>query len=126
MSLILDAGGLIAYERGSRLVAALIAIELRAHRTPITHGGVVGQVWRGGAGRQARIAQLLAGTRVMALDDALGRRAGILLARVRASDVVDAAVVLLASDGDTIVTSDSGDLEPLVRAAGVHAELVAV
>jgi len=126
VSLILDAGALIAYERGSRLVAALLAIELRAHRAPITHGGVVGQVWRGGTGRQARIAQLLAGTRVMALDDVLGRRAGVLLARARASDVVDAAVVLLASDGDTIMTSDANDLEPLVHAAGVHAELVVV
>jgi len=49
-----------------------------------------------------------------------------LLARARASDVVDAAVVLLASDGDTIMTSDANDLEPLVHAAGVHAELVVV
>jgi len=40
------------------------------------------------------------------------------------SDVIDAALVLLASDGDTIVTSDAADLESLARAAGRLVELV--
>jgi hypothetical protein len=39
-------------------------------------------------------------------------------------DVIDAALVLLASDGDDIVTSDPEDLEPLARAADRHVEIV--
>jgi len=124
--IVLDAGALIAYERGEKNVQALLARELLARREPTTHGGVIGQVWRTGRGRQAILARLLAGTRVVPLDAELGRRAGELLARVGASDVIDAAVVLLARHGDTILTSDIADLEPLVEAAGTGVDLVEV
>lgn len=126
MSLILDAGALLAVERGDRDTIALLKRELHARRAPLTHGGVLGQVWRGGAGRQARLARLLPALDVAPLDEAMGRRAGVLLGRAAARDVIDAAVVLLAEDGDTILTSDPGDLESLARAAGVHVDLVAV
>lgn len=39
------------------------------------------------------------------LDDALGRRAGVLLGRARHDDVIDAAVGLLAGEGHWIPTS---------------------
>jgi PIN domain nuclease of toxin-antitoxin system len=126
VSLILDAGALVAIERGDREIQALLKGELVARCVPATHGGVVGQVWRTGGPRQARLARLLAGVRVEALDDQLGRRAGALLARTRRSGVIDAALVLLASDGDSILTSDPGDLEPLAAAAGVHVDIVCV
>lgn len=126
MSLVLDAGAFVAVERGDRLTTALVKAELRAGRTPITHGGVIGQVWRGGTGRQALLAMLLANVEIASLDDALGRRAGLLLKQSRTSDVIDAAVVLLAADGDSILTSDPDDLEPLALAAGVHVDIVAV
>ena len=63
---------------------------------------------------------------VRALDVVLGRRAGALLARAGTSDVIDAAVVLLASDGDWILTSDPDDLEPLVEAAGLLVDVIPV
>ncbi len=126
MSLILDAGALVAIERGDKLTITLVATELAARRAPRSHGGVVGQVWRGGGARQARLARFLAAVEVVPLDEALGRRAGALLARARRSDVVDAAVVLLAADGDSILTSDPGDLEPLAFAAGLHVEIIPV
>lgn len=126
MSLVLDAGALIAAERGERDTVALIKRELLAGRAPLTHGGIVGQVWRGGAGRQAPLARLLPGLDVAALDDALGRRAGVLLGRTRLHDVVDAALVLLAVDGDIVLTSDPSDLEPLASAAGLHIDIVPV
>ncbi|CAN5592592.1 hypothetical protein BH09GEM1_BH09GEM1_34540 [soil metagenome] len=56
--------------------------------------------------------------------DARGRAAGGLLARTRSKDVVDAALVLLAVDGDEIVTSDVGDLKSLAKVAGRHVELI--
>lgn len=123
MSLVLDAGALVALERNERpmwirLKAAQIEGEL-----PRTHAGVLGQVWRGGP-RQARLAQALGGVDVRSLDEAAGRSAGHLLAAAGSSDVIDAAVVLLAEDGDEIVTVDRGDLERLAAASGRHVELI--
>jgi len=124
--LILDAGAFVAAERGDREVVALVKRERLAGRPPVTNGGVVAQVWRGGHGRQAPVARLLAGVEVVPVDDSLGRRAGMVLAVGGASDAIDAAVVCLAGDGDDILTSDPGDLRPLAEAAGVHVELIAV
>jgi hypothetical protein len=124
--LVLDAGALVAIERGDRALVALLKGEHQAGRVPASHGGVVGQVWRGGGARQALLARALDGVDVIALDEALGRRAGALLARARLSDVVDAAVVLLAVDGDAILTSDPDDLRTLAEASGAHVELIGV
>jgi hypothetical protein len=124
--LVLDAGAFMAVERGDRDVVALIKRERLAGRVPASHGGVVAQVWRGGTGRQAPVARLLAGVAVTALDDRLGRQAGILLARSGLSDAIDAAVVCLAGDGDDILTSDPRDLRALAQASGVHVELIQV
>lgn len=126
MSLVLDAAALVAVERGQRHTIALIKQELLEGRAPLTHGGVVGQVWRGGTGRQAPLARLLPGLEVAALDVTLGRRAGVLLGRSRMADVVDAALVLLMEDGDRLLTSDLTDLEPLAAAAGLHVDIVPV
>jgi hypothetical protein len=126
MSIVLDAGALLAVERGDREMVALIKRERQAGRAPLSHGGVVGQVWRGGHGRQAILARLLPGVEVEALDDDLGRRAGVLLGAAKRADVIDAAVVLLAQDGDEIFTSDPGDLRDLARVAGRHVELIPV
>jgi hypothetical protein len=81
MTMILDAGALVAVERGDRDILALIKQERLAGRAPVTHGGIVGQVWRGGNHRQVPIARLLAGTRIIPIDDDLGRSAGTLLAK---------------------------------------------
>jgi hypothetical protein len=124
--LILDAGAFVAAERGDRDVVALVKRERLAGRPPVTHGGVVAQVWRGGQGRQVPVARLLAGTEVVPIDNVLGRRAGMLLAASGGSDAVDAAVVCLAADGDDILTSDAGDLRALAEAAAVHIELIAI
>jgi len=124
--LILDAGAFVAAERGDRDVVALVKRERLAGRPSVTNGGVVGQVWRGGHGRQAPVAWLLAGVEVVPVDEGLGRRAGMLLAVGGGSDAINAAVVCLAEDGDDILTSDPGDLRALAEAAGVHVELIAV
>lgn len=126
MTLIADAGALIAVERGDRMVVSLFRRELAAGRPPITHGGVIGQIWRGGSGRQAALARFLAGITILPLDDGLGRRAGVLIQRTRTRDVIDAAVVLLATDGDWILTSDPDDLRPLAEAAGLHVDVIEV
>jgi hypothetical protein len=124
--LILDAGAFVAVEHGDREVMALVKRERLAGRVPTTCGGVVAQVWRGGHGRQAPVARLLAGTDVTAIDDQLGRRAGVLLARSGQSDAIDASVVCLAADGDDILTSDPSDLRALAEAAGIYIDLIPI
>jgi hypothetical protein len=90
---------------------------------PVTHAGVLGQVWRGG-GRQARLSQALTGVDVHPVDEDLGRTAGELLGTARQSDVIDAAIILISKDGDDVITSDPDDLKPLAAAAGRHIELI--
>jgi hypothetical protein len=124
--LVLDAGAFLAVERGDRDVMALVKRERNSGRSPVTPGGVVGQVWRSGGGKQAPVAMLLAGVEVAHLDDQLGRRAGLLLAASGGADVIDAALICLAADGDDVLTSDPGDLKDLAQAAGVHVELIPV
>ncbi len=126
MSLVLDAGALLAVERGDRTMFALLKRERRENRAPVTHGGVLGQVWRGGHGRQAHLARLLPGVEVRPIDDHLGRQAGVLLGRAGGADVIDAALVVLAHDGDEIFTSDPTDLQGLAEVAGRHVELIVV
>lgn len=126
MSLVLDAGAFLAVERGDREVMALIEGERRRGSTPVTHGAVVGQVWREGGPRQAALARLLRGTEVVAVDAELGRRIGALLRGAGTSDVVDAGVALLAVDGDEVLTSDPDDLAALVAVLGTDAAVVPV
>jgi len=124
--LVLDCGAFIALERDDRAMWRRLKAAHLAGHTPVSHGGVVGQAWRGRGPRQALLAQALAGTDVRPLDERLGRAAGELLARSKRRDVVDAALVLLAADGDNILTSDPGDIEPLALALGRHVELIRV
>ncbi|MEO8905379.1 MAG: hypothetical protein ABI488_22935 [Polyangiaceae bacterium] len=123
---VLDAGAFVALERLDRDLIARLKGERLKGRAPITHGGVVGQVWRGGAGRQAVLAKVLVAVQIEPLDVELGKRAGVLLARTKTRDVIDAALALLATDGDEILTSDPRDLRALVKANGAHVEIVQV
>jgi hypothetical protein len=75
-------------------------------------------VWRDAGGRQALLARLLRSVVVVSIDEALGRRAGELLGRSNHTDPIDAAVVLIARDGEVVLTSDPDDLRPLAEAAG--------
>jgi len=70
------------------------------------------------------LARLLASVEIQPIDDDLGRRAGVLLGANGTGDVIDAAVVLVARDGDEIYTSDPGDLRGLAETAGLHVDLI--
>ena len=126
MRLILDSGALLALERSDRAMWRRLKLALIAEQVPLSHGGIVGQTWRGRGPRQALLAKALDGVEIRPLDRSLGHAAGELLALAGRSDVVDAALVLLAGDGDQIVTSDPRDIEPLALAARRHVELFRV
>lgn len=114
----LDAGAFVAVDRGDRgmlarlRMAALAGLELRST------GVVITQVWRDPAERQANLARLLKAVDVKAVDDHLGREAGVLLGRAGTTDAVGASVVVVSATGDRIVTGDAGDIERLVAASG--------
>lgn len=122
MSLVIDSGALIAFDRGARQVAALLEAARRRGDRVLSSSGCVGQSWRDGA-RQARLARLLAGVDEKALDAGASRAIGELCARARTDDVIDAHIALLTRDGDVVLTSDPGDLKHLLRVHGVKAEV---
>jgi hypothetical protein len=124
-AVIFDAGGLIALERGEREVGALLAAAAEAGVEARTSAGCLAQVWRDPS-RQARLVRALRGFVEYSLDPSMARECGRLLAQASTSDVVDAALVLLVEDGDTVVTSDPGDIARLLDAAGTTARLRAV
>jgi hypothetical protein len=124
VTLVLDSGAFIALERKDRAMWRRFKAALLAEQVPVTHGGIVGQVWRGRGSRQALLSMTLDSVEVRPLDDSLGRASGALLAAARGNDVLDAALVLLAADGDRIVTSDPDDIRRLAAAAGRHVELI--
>ena len=106
--LILDAGGLIAFERMDRRVVRLLELAEEVH----IPAGVVGQVWRNPA-RQVRIVRLLSTDEVdvQELGLEVAKAAGHLCGATGTADVVDASVVLLSRQHDGVVlTSDRSDL----------------
>lgn len=123
--LVLDAGAFIACERGNLGIRARILAARRVGVDVVTPSPVIGQVWRNGR-RQALLALIVAMTKVVAPDTASAQRAGELLAATGGADVVDALVVGLCRDGDTLITSDPDDLDRLLAAAGVQVSLVKI
>jgi len=115
LTLVLDAGALIAVERKDRVTAALIEAARRDGRALIVPAGVVAQVWRDGQ-RQAIVARLLRArdVTVEALTDEGARAAGVLCGRAGSTDVVDACVVIAARRHHaTVLSSDRADLVDL-------------
>ena len=115
MTLVLDAGALIAVERADRPTLMLMEAARLQGRNLVVPAGVVAQVWRGGS-RQARLARFLAarGVEVEALTEDGAKAAGLVCGRAGAGDVVDVSVVVTARrHRATVVSSDRADLELL-------------
>lgn len=116
-ALVLDAGALIAVDRGDRAMVARLRVAEREGLELRSTGVVVTQVWRDPSGRQATLARLLKAVDIKAVDDRLGREAGVLLGRAGTQDAVDASVVAVSATGDRIATSDAEDIRRLVIAS---------
>ncbi|MGH9073400.1 MAG: PIN domain-containing protein [Acidimicrobiales bacterium] len=115
MTLVLDAGALIAVERADRSALTVMEAARRHGRELVVPAGVVAQVWRDGS-RRARLARFLSarGVDVEALTDAGARASGVLCGRAGTADIVDASVVMAARrHRATVVSSDRADLEAL-------------
>ena len=121
--IVLDAGALIALDRGDKRMIALLQralVQGRAFRVP---AGVVGQVWRDGRA-QVTLARFLRSDEVaiIPLDEQLARSCGELCGATNSPDAIDASVVIIARERrDPIVTSDPADLRRLDPAAQIIA-----
>jgi hypothetical protein len=122
-ALVLDAGALIAVDRGDRGMYKKIEEALRIGDPVRTNPNVVAQVWRDGA-KQARLARALRDVTVEPITRKDGYRAGELLGATRTKDVVDATVALLAKSYDEVYTSDPSDLRTLCEATGFKAVVI--
>ena len=123
LGLTLDAGGLIAVERGDERMIALIRTARHAELPIVVPAGVLAQVWRDGR-KQARLSGFLRTRRdapiLAPLDGPTARAAGELCGHTSTTDVVDASVLLCArSLGHHIVTSDPRDMTRLDPGAPV-------
>lgn len=124
MAVTYDTGALIAADRGERRMWARHAALLKQHHTPTVPAPVLAQAWRGDGARQARLAKLVLGCNVEALDDGQARRVGALAAHAKADDIVDATVVEGAlRRRDLVIGSDPEDLHSIAGAAGCRLEV---
>lgn len=110
--LTLDTGALIALESGRPRIRAILDQAIDNAWQIAVPSGVIAQAWRGGP-RQARVARLLADSRVevIPLTDVVARAVGLLIARCGHRDVVDVSVALCAAERrHVVVTSDPDDI----------------
>jgi len=115
-ALTLDAGALIAFERGDERVRALLRRALSTKADVAIPAGALAQSWRDGT-RQANLASLVGDQRVRveAMTEQVAKAAGTLCARTGTQDVIDASVVLCArrQEHGVVITGDPNDIRRL-------------
>ncbi|HET9162077.1 MAG TPA: PIN domain-containing protein [Solirubrobacterales bacterium] len=113
-NLVLDAGALIGFERGSQMMAVLIEQAEERGDAVVIPASALGQVWRGGP-KAAKLAKLAEASEIDALDERRAKEIGARLGDRGGNDIVDAHVVCCAVERKAAVaTSDVDDLELLV------------
>jgi predicted nucleic acid-binding protein len=112
--LTLDAGALIAYERGDERVREILTVAYARGLVPTVPAIVLAEVWRGDA-RDARVARLLKASSIETVDERLARTAGSLRRRTPGSGTIDACVAVgVRRRRDAIATSDPDDMRTLL------------
>ncbi len=108
----LDAGALIAVDRGDESIRALLERAAKRQIGIIIPTGALAQAWRDGS-RQVGLARLLKSklVRVEDLTQARAQATGVLCGLRGTEDVIDAFVVLIAKQyGGTVITGDRDDM----------------
>jgi predicted nucleic acid-binding protein len=115
MSVVYDAGALIAADRSDRQVWADHRARLEVGVAPVTTAPVVAQVSR--SGRQAQLRRFLRGCEILPFASKEGHDIGALAGKSGSSDVVDVHVVAVAHRlGRRVLTSDQDDLGRIAAA----------
>jgi hypothetical protein len=112
---VLDSGALIAMEKASPLMTRLLMEVRSGAARVIVPDAVLAQVWRGGAGKQARIAALLGlkpeQCATAAIDTDAAKRIGVRIGDCGHADVVDVHVALVAdAQQAAVITADRDDI----------------
>lgn len=112
--LTLDAGALIAYERGEPRVRRMLRLAFDRGVTTTIPAVVLAEVWRGDA-KDAPVARLLKWCRIEPLDELRARAAGALRRTTAGAGAVDACVAVgVRERADAIATSDPDDMRRLL------------
>jgi len=108
--LTLDAGALIAAERGNRKFWALWELAEERDVDVTVPANVIAHVYRGA--RSAVVARILKACIIEVVDERVAKRIGEVCGIAGSDDVVDVSVVVgAAARRDHILTSDKPDLE---------------
>jgi hypothetical protein len=125
VTVVYDAGVLIAAERHDRGAWADHRARLELGIVPVTTAPVVAQVSR--SGQQAQLRRLLRGCHIVAFAPAQAHTVGALLAATGSRDVVDAHVVLVAGEsGASVLSSDKDELSPLAAKLPAPVQVIPV
>ncbi len=112
--LTLDAGALIAYERGEERIREILAVGYARGFVPTIPAVALAEVWRGDA-KDARIARLLKASSIETVDERLARAAGSLRRTTPGAGTIDACIAVgVRRRGDAIATSDPDDMRTLL------------
>jgi predicted nucleic acid-binding protein len=112
--LTLDAGALIAYERGDARVREILATAYARGLVPTVPAIALAEVWRGDA-KDARVARLLKASSIEVLDERSAREAGRLRRATSGAGTIDACIAAgVRKRGDAIATSDPDDMRMLL------------
>ncbi len=123
MSVVYDAGVLVAAERGQREVWTDHRVRLEAGAVPVTTAPVVAQVSR--SPRQVQLRRFLRGCGVMAFTAEDAHDVGTLLGKAGASDIVDAHVVHVAEKLEaSVLTADVDDLSRIADDASSDVPII--
>lgn len=109
MTVVYDAGALVAADRSDRNLWAEHRARLELGIVPITTAPVVAQVSR--SGRQAQLRRFLRGCQLVSFGAEEANEVGALAGRCGVDDVIDVHVVTVANRvGASVMTSDAQDL----------------
>jgi hypothetical protein len=111
--LTLDAGALIAYERGQERIRKILAVSYERGLVPTIPAVAVAEVWRGDA-KDARVARLLKASSIEILDERIARSREPATDDAGASTIDACIAVGVRRRGDAIATSDPGDMRALL------------
>jgi predicted nucleic acid-binding protein len=115
--LTLDAGALIAYERGDFEIRRVLKAAFGRGVMTTIPAVVLAGVWRGDA-KDAPVARLLKWCRIEPLDESRARSAGAPRRSTTSAGAVDACVAVGVRDrGDVLATSDPEDMRRLLGPA---------
>jgi predicted nucleic acid-binding protein len=112
--LTLDAGALIAYERGQERIREILAVGYARGLVPTIPAIALAEVWRGDP-KDARVARLLKACSIENIDERVARAAGSLRRATPGASTIDACIAVgVHRRRDAIATSDPGDMRALL------------